>query len=164
MYMASQTVLYASGRTDSGHGVLHTVPIYESHALPHVILHWDLAGCDLTVYLMKLSSERGNSFTATAEREIGRDVKKKLCYIAFDYDTEVKSTAESSDKKQTTCSQTETSSLSAPNVSGGAKVLFQLYFSGTQASGIHDTSFRSATWTSARICTLGKTLQFAEKL
>ena len=33
--------------------------------------------------------------------EIGRDVNEKLCYIALDYDTELKSTAESSDKNLT---------------------------------------------------------------
>ena len=49
---------------------------------------------------MKISSERGYSFTTTEEREIGRDAKEKLCYIALDYDTELKSIAESSDKKQ----------------------------------------------------------------
>ena len=50
---------------------------------------------------MKISSGRGYSFTTTEEREIGRGVKEKLCYIAFDHDTELKSTEESSDKKQT---------------------------------------------------------------
>ena len=39
-------------------------------------------------------------FMTTGEREIGRDVKEKLCYI-LEYDRELSSTAESFDKKQT---------------------------------------------------------------
>ena len=106
--MASQTILslYASGRTtglvmDFGDGVSRTMPIVEGYALPHAILRLDLAGRDLSENLMKFSAARRYSFTTTAEREIGRDVKEKLCYIAFDYDAELKSTAESSDKNQT---------------------------------------------------------------
>ena len=39
------------------------------------------------------------SFTTTAEREIGRDVQAKLCYISLDCDTELKSTVERSDNQ-----------------------------------------------------------------
>ena len=78
------------------------MPIYDGSALHHAILRLDLAGSDLTEYLMK-TPKRGNSVTTTAEREIVRDVKENLCYSALDYDTELKSTARYSTKCSTKC-------------------------------------------------------------
>ena len=49
---------------------------------------------------METLAQRGYAFTATAKREIGRDVKDKLCYIALDLDTEMKDASESSDNEK----------------------------------------------------------------
>jgi actin, other eukaryote len=45
---------------------------------------------------MKLVAERGYNFCTLAKRETVRDLKEKLCYVAFDFEQEVQMASQSS--------------------------------------------------------------------
>jgi len=94
-YVSIQAMLtlYAQGLltgmvVDSGDGVTHIVPVYEGFALNHLTKRIDLAGRDITHYLIKLLLYRGYAFNRTADFETVRQIKEKLCYIGYDIDLE----------------------------------------------------------------------------
>jgi actin-related protein len=91
--------LYSYGRTtgcvlDSGDGVTHTVPVYEGFACPHAIQRLDLAGRDLSQYMERVLFDSGYNMTSSSEKDIVRQMKESHCYIADDYEAEMKKAKE----------------------------------------------------------------------
>ncbi|KAI3619834.1 actin binding protein [Moniliophthora roreri] len=75
---------------DSGDGVTHIVPVYDGFSLPHLTRRLDIAGRDVTRYLIKLLLMRGYAFNRTADFETVREIKEKLCYVSYDLDLDTK--------------------------------------------------------------------------
>uniref|UniRef100_A0A914DI03 Actin-related protein 2 n=1 Tax=Acrobeloides nanus TaxID=290746 RepID=A0A914DI03_9BILA len=95
IYIAVQAVLtlYAQGLltgvvVDSGDGVTHICPVFEGFALNHLTKRLDIAGRDITRYLIKLLLLRGHAFNHSADFETVRQLKEKHCYVAYDVEQE----------------------------------------------------------------------------
>lgn len=97
VYVAIQAVLalYAQGLSsgvvvDSGDGVTHIVPVYESVVLNHLTRRLDVAGRDVTRHMIDLLSRRGYAFNRSADFETVRQIKEKVCYVSYDLDLDTK--------------------------------------------------------------------------
>lgn len=86
--------LYSSGRTtglvcDSGDGVTHIVVVYDGYSIKHAVSRLNIAGRNLTDFISKHLAEDGLQFDSTADKEIAKQIKEKLCYCALDYEKEL---------------------------------------------------------------------------
>lgn len=75
---------------DSGDGVTHVIPVYESTVLNHHIKRLDVAGRDVTRNLIALLLRRGYALNRTADFETVRQIKEKLCYVSYDLELDKK--------------------------------------------------------------------------
>ena len=149
-YVFTQAVLalYASGRTtglvvDSGDGVTHVVVVYDGYAIKHATARLDLAGRDLTNFIQKHLAEDGYSFKSSAEREVAKEIKEKSCYVALDFNEEMKAFNSNADKK------VEFELPDGQKIRIGdvlirtPECLFQPSFLGLDVPGIHKTIYDS---------------------
>ena len=141
--MQSVLALYSSGVTtgmvlDSGEGVTHLVPIFEGFCLAHAVTRLEIAGRDLTDYLTQLlNNSTGYEFVTSSERDIVRDIKEKLCFVAGDPSKEIRSNSiRNTLKKQYTLPDGQVITVNNERFQC-PEVLFEPFLLGRQIPGLH---------------------------
>ncbi|XP_065113485.1 uncharacterized protein [Paramisgurnus dabryanus] len=148
-FVAMQAVLalYASGRTtgvvlDSGDGVSHCVPVFDGYCLPHAVQRFNLAGADVTSQLQKLLLDQGVRMQTSAELEIVREMKEKCCYVALDYESELRRGDTDSSELHYTLPDGRLVSLTTEPFRA-PEILFRPELIGRDHYGMHESVFKS---------------------
>jgi actin-related protein len=152
LYVANTAVLslYSAGKfsavvVEIGDGVAQIVPISEGSVLPDSIQRINLAGRDLTDYLTQILSERGLHLTTGAGREIVKDLKEKLCYVALDFDAELEDSRTGSSKDASYEMPDGSPITIGSERFRTPEILFRPSLIGKEFGGIHEQVHRAIT-------------------
>ena len=150
LYIGIQEVLalYGSGRTtglavDVGYDVSHSVPIYEGYSLLHAIQRQSLGGRHLTTRMVNLLTEQGYEFLTSAERDVVRDIKEKLCFVALDYEEEMGKAADSNEIERTYELPDDSVLTIRSERFRCPEMLFKPHTGGMECDGIHKSAYDS---------------------
>mmetsp|Transcript_63040 Transcript_63040/g.148041 ORF Transcript_63040/g.148041 Transcript_63040/m.148041 type:complete len:354 (+) Transcript_63040:98-1159(+) len=136
--------LFAAGRTtgivvDCGYSTSLAVPIYDSYLVAHAVMEMDMGGRDLTEHMVKLLMERSYD----ADVELAGDVKEAMCYVALDFDEEMRTAAESSALEKTWEMEDGNTITIGEERFRCPEVLFQPSLIGKETDGIADITYHS---------------------
>ena len=146
--ISSALTMYAAGKftglvVEIGDSVAHIVPVADGYALPHSTLRLNLAGRDLTDYLVKLLSDKGVRLTTSAERELVRGLKEQCCYVALDFEGESNKSKRGGTQPRA-CQLPDGTKINLNEERFRCpELLFQPSLAGRDFSGLHDHVFQS---------------------
>ncbi|KAI6653692.1 hypothetical protein LOD99_3196 [Oopsacas minuta] len=152
----SQLALYASGRCtgiviDSGEGVTYSVPVFNGHIQTDSILRLDIAGRDITDYLMKIFCEENptfflhNSINKPLINTISK-MKESLAFVSNDFGCDLEKSYASAEFER---AYTLPDGAHLATIAGErfrcVEPLFNPSLIGQEYSGIHDLAYNSIT-------------------
>jgi len=104
-FVDSLLALYGSGKTtglvlNSGEDVTSALPIHDGSPIYHAQVMTDFGGSDLNMYLYSLITNKKENQHISIDTEIARKIKEAKCQCAYEYDKEMESYKNQSNKSQ----------------------------------------------------------------
>jgi actin len=133
---------YSGLFVESGADLTQVVPIYEGYVIHSAVRKLELAGRDIDCQLQRLLTERGHYLNRSTEREMCRDMKEKLAYVALDFETELKAASSQNNDRVYELADGKCVSLGSERFRC-TEPLFQPSLIGMEAPGLDELVFES---------------------